>query len=319
MRTDNAVAPDVFVAIPKDTLLNGKTVRRHNIEINGQIFSISRGPLRFASLEEEWFADLENPQTAIAILADCQPRPDIFSFCQRIPDTQPKYAYQSITESLAVLPVSTYEHWWTKQQTRSSRNKVRKSQKAGVELREATFDDEFVRGMVEIFNETPVRQGRQFWHYGKDFATVQREFSTYLFREYLIGAYLGKELIGFVMLADAGRFGILGQFISKLQHRDKATNNALIAKTVEVCAQRGLSHLLYTDWRDTSLVDFKKGCGFEEMKLPRYFVPLTFAGRVALTLGLERFRGGLKEGLPASIRKPLMMARKRWHGLSRSK
>jgi hypothetical protein len=313
MKTD--IMPGVFAAVPKETLLNGKTVRRHTVEINGQTFSISKGPLGFASLEEEWFEDLKDLEIAIAGLKCCRPRPDIFTFCQRVPEVEPRYHYQVVTESLAVLPISTYEKWWTNQQSRSSRNKVRKSQKAGIELRQAVFDDEFVHGMVKIFNETPVRQGRQFWHYGKDFETVRREFSTFLFREYLIGAYLGDELIGFVMLADAGQFGVLGQFISKVAHRDKATNNALIAKTVEVCEQRQLPYLLYTDWRDTSLVDFKRGCGFEEMRLPRYFVPLTVAGKLALRLGLERFRGGVKEGLPELLRKPLKLARKRWHDL----
>jgi len=189
---------------------------------------------------------------------------------------------------------------------------IRKSQKAGVEVRETTFDDEFVRGIVEIFNETPVRQGRSFWHYGKNFETVKREFSTYLFREYLIGAYLGNELIGFVMLADAGRFGVLGQFISKVAHRDKGTNNALIAKTVEVCEQRNLPYLNYTDWRDSTLVDFKRYSGFEEMKLPRYFVPLTIKGKLALRFGFERYHRGWKEMLPPPIRARLKKLRSLW-------
>jgi hypothetical protein len=304
-----------FAAAPKETLLNGKTLRRHSVEINGQTFSISTGPLSFAALEEEWFEDLKDPDIAIAGLARCRPHPDIFTFCQRVPEAEPKYKYQSVRESLAVLPIRTFDEWWNKQVKGTTRNMVRKNRKAGVEVREATFDDEFVRGMVEIFNETPVRQGRRFWHYGKDFATVKREFSLFLFREHLIGAYLGDELIGFVMLADAGRFGVLGQFISKVAHRDKATNNALIAKTVEVCEQRQLRYLLYTDWKDSSLVAFKRYSGFEEMKLPRYFVPLTLAGRIALRFGLERFRRGVKEGIPDSIRKPLKMARKRWHDL----
>jgi hypothetical protein len=317
MKTD--LMPGVFSAIPKEILLNGKKVRRHNVEINGQTFSISKGPLSFAALEEEWFEDLRDPEVAIAGLKRCRPRPDILTFCQRVPDVEPKYNYQSITESLAVLPISTYDHWWNKQVKGTTRNMIRKSQKAGVEVRETAFDDDFVRGIVEIFNETPVRQGRRFWHYGKDFATVKREFSTFLFREYLIGAYLEDELIGFVMLADAGRFGVLGQFISKMAHRDKATNNALIAKTVEVCEQRRLGYLVYTDWKDSSLVDFKRYSGFEEMKLPRYFVPLSLAGQMALRLGLERFRGGVKEGLPDSIRKALKIARKRWHDLRSAK
>jgi hypothetical protein len=318
-KTRTIGAASAILGAPQETLLNGKTVRRYSVVINGQSFSISNGPLRFAALEEERFEDLKDPELAIVGLAACRPRPDIFTFCQRVPEVEPKHEYQWVPESFAVLPVSTYDHWWTKQQSPASRNKVRKSQKAGVEVREAVFDDEFVRGMVEIFNETSIRQGRRFWHYGKDFATVKREFSTFLFRECLIGAYFGDDLIGFVMLADAGRFGVLGQFISKVTHRDKATNNALIAKTVEVCERRQLGHLLSTDWRDSSLIDFKRYSGFEEMKLPRYFVPLTLAGRFALRFGLERFRRGLKEGIPESIRKPLRMARKRWYGLRQSK
>jgi ubiquinone/menaquinone biosynthesis C-methylase UbiE len=307
MKTD--IMPGVLAAVPKDTLLNGKTVRRHSVEINGQTFSINKGPLSFASLEEEWFDDLKDPEIANAGLKRCRPSPDIFTFCQRIPETDPKYAYPMQWESFAVLPVSTYEHWWTKQQSRASRNKVRKSQKAGVEVREAVFDDAFVAGMVKIFNETPVRQGRPFWHYGKNFEIVKREFSTYLFREYLIGAYYEGELIGFVMLADAGRFGVLGQFISELKHRDKGTNNALIAKTVEVCEQRNLPYLLYTDWRDTSLVDFKRYSGFEEMRLPRYFVPLTYKGKLLFRMGLHR---GVKAALPPRLRSFLKNVRRSW-------
>jgi hypothetical protein len=318
-KTQMIAAASAILGVPKETLLNGKTVRRHSIEINGQTFSISKGPLSFASLEEEWFEDLKDPAIAITGLKRCRPRPDIFTFCQRVPEVEPKYSYQSVAEPLAVLPISTYDHWWNKQVKGTTRNMIRKSQKAGVEVREPTFDDEFVRGIVDIFNETPVRQGRRFWHYGKDFATVKREFSLFLFRECLIGAYLGDELIGFVMLADAGRFGVLGQFISKVAHRDKATNNALIAKTVEVCEQRQLRYLLYTDWKDSSLVAFKRYSGFEEMKLPRYFVPLTLAGKIALRFGLERFRRGVKEGIPDSVRKPLKMARKRWHDLRQGK
>ena len=94
---------------------------------------------------------------------------------------------------LAVLPISTYDYWSNQQVKGTTPNMIRKSQKAGVQVREATFDDGFVRGMVEIFNEAPIRQGRRFWHYGKDFETVKREFSRFLYREYLVGAYLGES------------------------------------------------------------------------------------------------------------------------------
>jgi hypothetical protein len=189
---------------------------------------------------------------------------------------------------------------------------VRKSQKAGVEVREATFDDDLVRGMVDIFNETSVRQGFRFWHYGKDFDTVKSQFSRFLFREDIIGAYYQGELIGFAMVANAKRYGMIGMFISKIRHRDKATNNALMAKAVEVCEKRQLPYLIYTTWRETSLVDFKRHSGFQEMRVPRYFVPLTPKGKVVLKLGFHR---GLKESLPLAIKNPLKKFRKRWYDL----
>src|SRR5438034_10239259 len=109
---------------------------------------------------------------------------------------------------------------------------VRKAKKAGIEVREASYDDAFVQGMTDIFNETPVRQGRQFWHYGKDIETVKRQISRFLFREELIGEYYGGELVGFGMLATAAKYGILGQTIATIKNRDKAINNELITKVL---------------------------------------------------------------------------------------
>jgi hypothetical protein len=192
---------------------------------------------------------------------------------------------------------------------------VRKSQKVGVEVREVTMDDGFVRGMVEIFNEAPVRQGFRFWHYGKDQETVKRQFSRFLHREDVIGAYYQGELIGFAMLGNAGKYGNVGMFLGKMKHRDKAVSNALMGKMVEVCERRRLPYLVYTTWRDTSLVSFKRHCGFEEMKIPRYFVPLTWKGKLALKLGFERYCHGLKDGLPLAIKKPLKKFRAHWYNV----
>ena len=178
-------------------------------------------------------------------------------------------------------------------------------------MREAAYDDEFVRGMTEIFNEAPVRQGRRFWHYGKDFETVKQQFSRYFFREEMIGAYYGGEMIGFIMLGNAGNYGITGQIISKLKYRDKVTNNALIGKAVEVCAKKNLAYLVYLYWTNDSLAEFKRRCGFQETKVPRYFVPLTRKGKLALKLGLHR---GWRATLPDRIKSPLKKLRKSWHG-----
>jgi hypothetical protein len=147
-------------------------------------------------------------------------------------------------DPIAALPIKNYSFWFEKQISAAARNKVRKAQKKGVVVAKVTFTDDFVREMISIFNETPIRQGRRFLHYGKDFATIKRQFSRYLFREEIFGAYLGEELLGFVMLADAGSYISLGQIISKIARRDLAPNNALLAKAVERCAEKRIPYLV---------------------------------------------------------------------------
>jgi hypothetical protein len=179
-------------------------------------------------------------------------------------------------------------------------------------VKPATFDDRFIQGMTSIFNETPIRQGRRFLHYGKDFETIKRQFSRFLFREEIFGAYLAEELAGFIFLVDAGRYAFLGQIISKIAHRDLAPNNALLAKAVERCAEKRFPYLVYALWLDDSLGDFKRSNGFQRFDLPRYFVPLTTKGKLALKVGLHR---GWKEAAPKQLRKPLKRLRRYWYDL----
>ena len=280
--------------------------------INGQRLMVEGKALRIASFEQEWYEDVEDPQTLINELGKTEPRPDILTFWQRLPDTEPKYSYSMETDSIAALPIKSYSFWWDSQIDCKTRNMVRKSQKKGVTVRMVGFDDEIIRGMTSIFNETPIRQGRRFLHYGKDFETVKREFSRFLFREEIFGAYVGEELVGFIMLAYAGRYAYLGQIISKIARRDLAPNNALLAKAVERCAEKGIPYLAYALWLEDGLGGFKRSNGFERFDLPRYFVPLTPKGKLALKLGVHR---GWKGAVPKHLRQPLKNLRKRWYAL----
>jgi hypothetical protein len=281
------------------------------MELGGQVYSVSRrDPLRVVRLADEWYDDVHEPSEVIAALRSARGiSADIFTFWQRLPDVAPKYHYPMECEQWAVLPIKDYEHWWRHQIKSRVRTLIRRSEKEGLEVRETAFDDEFVNGMTAIFNETPVRQGKLFWHYGKDFETVKRQFSRYLFREHMIGAYYRGELVGFVMLANAGPFAITGQVISSIKHRNKSVNNALIAKSVEVCGKTGMSHLVYLHWGDDSLAEFKRRCGFIPLGVPRYWVPLTPLGRVGMALGLQR---GWKRALPSRLRSELKRLRSAW-------
>ncbi len=296
----------------KQTLVQGRPSTVRCIDLNGQTYVLNGTLPRVAALEDEWFDDIADPHHAVEAFRALprHSRPDLLTFWQRVPDVEPRHRFHTEWEDIAALPVKSYEHWWQHQIKSRVRNQIRKAEKEGLVVREVPYDDDFVRGMTAIFNESPVRQGRPFWHYGKTFETVKTQFSRYLHREQMIGAYLDGELIGFVMLADAGRFGITGQIISSLKHRDKAPNNALIAQAVRTCAERGLGHLVYLYWSDDSLAEFKRRCGFERVPVPRYWIPLTWRGRVALALRLHH---GWKALVPPALKSRLKELRRRWY------
>jgi hypothetical protein len=248
---------------------------------------ISGSFVRTARIADEWYRDVEDPA---ALVEECRRlgNVDVFTFWQRLPFTEPQHDFPMEWDSLAVLPISTFDHWYKRQINNKTRNLIVKARKKGIVVNKAVFDEPFVNGITRIFNETPIRQERPFIHYGKTAATIQREFSRFLFREEILGAYLDEELVGFSMIADAGRYALLGQIISMIQHRDKSPTNALICDSVALCAERGFQSLVYALWPTGSLADFKKHNGFECVRVPRYFIPLTARGHMALKLSLHR-------------------------------
>jgi hypothetical protein len=264
------------------------------MQLCGREIKIQGRLLRIARIGGDKYLFLDDPVPILESAKKAETRIDIFTFMQRLPDAAPKYPYPMELDNLAVLPVSTFEHWWTKQVDNKTRNMVRKAEKQGVTVRDVPFDDALVRGIHAIYNECPIRQGKPFPHYGKDLETVHREEGTHLDRSIFLGAYLGERLIGFAKLVmDESRTqaGVMN-FVSLVEHRDKAPTNALIAQAVRCCAERGIPYLTYANFaygrkgRDP-LADFKKNNGFTRYDLPRYYVPLTPVGRLGLALGLH--------------------------------
>lgn len=209
------------------------------------------------------------------------------------------------TDNLAVLPISTFDKWWNEQIRSYPRNRARQAEKKGVELKEVPFSAELVKGIWEIYNETPVRQGKKFPHFGKDPETIYRETATYLDCSFFIGAYLQDKLIGFAKLTMDRRLtqANLMHLLSMVEHKEKAPTNALIAQAVRSCAARSIPFLVYQNFSygkkgQDSLSHFKEVNGFERRDLPRYFVPLTPFGVVAVRLG---FHHKLTERLPAPV------------------
>lgn len=251
--------------------------------------------IRIARLDGENYKFVDDPEAVLKGLRRCGRRVDLFTFTQRLPETSPKYAYPWEWHNLAVLPVSTFEQWWTDQLGFKGRNKAKQAEKKGVTLCEVPFDDSLVQGIWKIYNETPVRQGRRFPHFGKDLQTVRREEATFPDSSVFIGAFFNGELIGFARLVfdetrtQAGLMNI----ISMIRHRDKAPANALVAQAVRACAERRIPYLVYSRFaygkkKTSSLSDFKERNGFKRVDLPRYYIPLTRLGAVAFQLGFHR-------------------------------
>ena len=285
--------------------VDGKTIKVPSTQIDGRKVTVSGKWLRIAAIHDEDLIEEEavsSPEGFISELKQSGLKADVFTFAQNLPDVTPKYCYHLEWENVAVIRIVSFEDWWTKRLS-DLRKDVRRAQKRGVVVRTVEFDDAFVRGIMEIYNEVPVRQGRFFWHYGKDFETVKKESATYLERSEFLGAYCGDELIGFLKIVYVGLVARMMFIISKVAHQDKRPTNALIAKAVEVCEQKGSSYLTYGQYTygnqtNTSLAAFKHRNGFEKVLFPRYFVPLTAKGMLCLKLNLHH---GVKQLLPARV------------------
>jgi hypothetical protein len=243
---------------------------------------------------------------------------DLFTVIQRLPATAPDYPYPMEWDNVAAIPLSTFDDWWTRQIGAKTRNMVRRAEKSGLVLREVEFNDALLRGIWEIYNECPVRQGRPFPHYGKDIDTVGRLSSTFLDSSVFIGAFLGDKLVAFVKLTiDEKRTqAALMNILSLIEHRDKAPTNALIAESVKACVTRAIPYLVYSKFsygrkQIDTLRDFKQRNGFRQLDIPRYYVPLTRTGRIAFQLGLQH---GVRGRVPEPIVSVLRRCRQMWHG-----
>ena len=277
--------------------------------------------LKVAAIKDEELVEGElfkDPASFIAQLRTTNLTADIFTFGQKVPETVPKYTYHLEWDNFAIIPIRTYSEWWEQRVDAGTRRAVRKAGKAGVVAKVVPFDDDFVKGIVKINNETPIRQGRPFWHFQKSFDVVKRENSTYADRNTFLGAYYQGELIGFMRITYAGGVANIVQLLSLIKHYDKRPANAMIAKAVELCEERGTTYLLYYNYiyndPKSSLTEFKRRNGFEKVLVPRYYVPLTRKGHLALRMGLHR---GLAQRLPKPVLSELLKIRSMWYGRRR--
>jgi hypothetical protein len=303
----------VPVVFQETIRIRGVPVHFDAVRVRDQTFIISGKIAKTAALrrdKDEWLEDVNDPKEVSRALKKAPIKIDFLRFWQRIPQTEPRFGYYREWRHVAAIPVTEYKHWLQKQISPKARNKIKKAAKFGVVIQETELNDELVRGIMDIFNQSPVRRGKRFWHYGKDFETVKKEMSLDLSESIFITAYYGKELIGFIKLLLADRYAMLTLILDKINHRGKAPMNGMIAKAVEICAQRKIPYIVYMMWRRGGHGEFQESNGFERIPIPEYFVPLTFKGAIALRLGLHR---GIRGLIPERIMIWLLALRGKWY------
>ncbi len=294
-----------------ENTIDMEEIDHNNFILNGTHIRINGRFIKIGQLRSESYIDLKDPELTIDILRRKNSGIDIFTFIQPITETEVRYDANLEMDNLAAIPITTHEAWWSEQIKDKTRNLVRKAAKNNVTVEKVPLDDDLIRGIHGIFNETPLRQGRPYTHYGKDFDRVKGEISTFRNQSDFIGAYLEDELIGFIKIVYNGRCASLMQILSMLKHRDKAPMNALLSKAVEVCSDNGIELLIYRKFvygkkGVDELTKFKIHNGFQRFDIPRYYIPLTLKGKIVLFLNLHK---NIVELLPTPIYSKLVRLR----------
>jgi hypothetical protein len=278
----------------------GKTFYVPSTEICGRTVVVTGKKIRIAQVKDEGVVEgepVEGPDLFISKLKESNLQADVFTFAQRPPDTTPRYNYHWEWDNWAAIPTACFKQWW-ENLPQVSRKNVRRSARRGVVVKVIPFDENLVKGVHRIYNSIQVRDGRLFWHYGQKVDRVRQDLATYLDRSDFIGAYLGEELIGFLKMVYVDDTATIFHIISMDEHYDKRPQNALIAQAAEVCEQKGISHLIYGKFiygnkRRSSLVEFKRRNGFQQVNFPRYYISMTPLGTLFVRLRLYRGFSGL--------------------------
>jgi hypothetical protein len=269
--------------------------------------------LRTARLRSEYYVQVGELPAFVQELRKSGVRADVVTLLGDVNHPIPKYSFFHEPEKVAVLPITTYDEWFTTRLYNKPRNALRKALKTGIEVRREEFSESLLKGIKSIYDESPVRQGKRNRHFHKDLGTLELEHGTFLDRSQFVAAYFAGEMIGFAKVTFCQEFGMFMNFLSKVSYRNKAVNNAILAKAVEVCAERGLKCLVYGvlgGGGSHGLDEFKIANGFECVEVPRYFIPLTWTGKMSLKVGLHR---GLTNRMPEWCLRAAAKARARWN------
>jgi hypothetical protein len=182
--------------------VKGKWLVVPTISVSGKNLVVHGRRLKMAVVhDEEWLeTEVEDPALCVRTLKDASRegfRTDLFTFSQKVPNTKPKYDYPMEWDSVATVGIGTFKEWWASLPQETRKN-VRRAEKRGVVLQVRQLDDGLLRDLLVLNNDSPIRQGKVFTHFGKTIEQVRKDQRDFLDRSDYICAYCGEELIGVV-------------------------------------------------------------------------------------------------------------------------
>ena len=296
----------------------GRWITVPGIGINGDILITDGKHLKIAKIrgEEMRETEIEDPELYLSVLRNDHKilKADIFTFTQKLPSTQQKYGYPMEWESVAAIPLASFKQWW-EALPQESRKNVRRAQKRGVVISIKDLNHDVIEGIRGVNDDSPMRQGSKNAYYGLSSEETRERYGEFDGRCNFICAYSGEEMIGFLHLVYRQNVAAILNLVVKPSELDKRPANALVSKAVEVCDKRGISHITYGlfnygNKRESSLREFKIRNGFEEIMVPRYFVPLTLWGKICIKTKVHR---GLIGNLPPWVISAGLRGRALWY------
>src|SRR5262249_5685652 len=151
--------------------------------VNGETIIIRGKFVKTAAVHDEaWLdRDIRDPELCVEGLKELGRPADFFTFTQRLPSRDPQYSYPVEWDSVAAVRLVGYTQWWDSLPQEARKN-VRRSQKRGVEVRVKTFDDDAIRGISDVNNDSPTLQNKANAHYGKTLERLKKDYSAFVDR-----------------------------------------------------------------------------------------------------------------------------------------
>ena len=107
------------------------------MRVCGKEIKVTGRLVRVARLDADKFQFVEeDPELILRELRSAESRVDLFTFIQRLPNTEPKFAYPMEWDNFAAISISSFDEWWMKQLGFKARNKAKQAEKKGVVIRE---------------------------------------------------------------------------------------------------------------------------------------------------------------------------------------